>query len=180
MIWVQSCISISAYLHHRSHLFNCDADLHQSVLHLLRVVWLLALTAHVNRPQSKMRSLPHQFAWMTHEFGKSAAVHKLASTDEKTDLPITPLAHLQSYQRRVWFDLLWNSRRSLCWRLRNVIWSMIVINWKECGNTCYCNDVIYSNISCYRVTAVAQWLRCCATNRKVAGSIPDGVLEVFH
>jgi len=22
-------------------------------------------------------------------------------------------------------------------------------------------------------TAVAQWLRCCATNRKVAGSIPD-------
>ena len=22
---------------------------------------------------------------------------------------------------------------------------------------------------------VAQWLRCCATNRKVAGSIPDGV-----
>ena len=24
-------------------------------------------------------------------------------------------------------------------------------------------------------TAVAQWLMCCATNRKVAGSIPDGV-----
>jgi len=23
-------------------------------------------------------------------------------------------------------------------------------------------------------TAVAQWLRCCATNRKVAGSIPAG------
>jgi len=28
-------------------------------------------------------------------------------------------------------------------------------------------------------TAVAQWLRCCATNRKVAGSIPDGVSEYF-
>ena len=28
-------------------------------------------------------------------------------------------------------------------------------------------------------TAVAQWLRCCATNRKVAGSIPDGVMEFF-
>ena len=25
-------------------------------------------------------------------------------------------------------------------------------------------------------TAVAQWLRCCPTNRKVAGSIPDGVI----
>ena len=29
-------------------------------------------------------------------------------------------------------------------------------------------------------TTVAQWLRCCATNRKVAGSIPDGVNGVFH
>jgi hypothetical protein len=25
-------------------------------------------------------------------------------------------------------------------------------------------------------TAVAQWLRCCATNRKVAGSIQAGVI----
>ena len=29
-------------------------------------------------------------------------------------------------------------------------------------------------------TAVAQWLRSCATNRKVAGSIPDGVIGIFH
>jgi len=28
-------------------------------------------------------------------------------------------------------------------------------------------------------TAVAQWLRCCATNRKVAGSIPAGVIWFF-
>jgi len=28
-------------------------------------------------------------------------------------------------------------------------------------------------------TAVAQWLRCCATNQKVAGSIPAGVSEFF-
>jgi len=27
-------------------------------------------------------------------------------------------------------------------------------------------------------TAVAQWLRCCATNRKVAGSIPGGVTGI--
>ena len=25
-----------------------------------------------------------------------------------------------------------------------------------------------------------QWLRCCATNRKVAGSIPAGVTGIFH
>ena len=29
-------------------------------------------------------------------------------------------------------------------------------------------------------TAVAQWLTCCATNQKVAGSIPDGVIAIFH
>ena len=27
---------------------------------------------------------------------------------------------------------------------------------------------------------VAQWLRCCATNRKVAGSIPAGVIGIFY
>jgi len=26
---------------------------------------------------------------------------------------------------------------------------------------------------------VAQWLRRCATNRKVAGSIPDGIIGIF-
>jgi len=30
-----------------------------------------------------------------------------------------------------------------------------------------------------RGTAVAQWLRCCATNRKIAGSIPAGVGGFF-
>ena len=29
-------------------------------------------------------------------------------------------------------------------------------------------------------TAVAQWLRHCATNRKVTGSVPDGVIGIFH
>jgi len=34
---------------------------------------------------------------------------------------------------------------------------------------------------CYiAFTAVAQWLRCCATNRKAAGSIPDCVIGIFH
>ena len=31
-----------------------------------------------------------------------------------------------------------------------------------------------------RGTAVAQWLRCCATERKVVGSIPDGVIGIFN
>ena len=33
---------------------------------------------------------------------------------------------------------------------------------------------------CLQGTAVAQWLRCCATNWKVAVSIPDGVIGIFH
>ena len=28
-------------------------------------------------------------------------------------------------------------------------------------------------------TALAQWLRCCAANQKVAGSIPAGVIGIF-
>jgi len=32
----------------------------------------------------------------------------------------------------------------------------------------------------YSGTAVEQWLRCCVTNRKVAGSIPAGVNGSFH
>jgi hypothetical protein len=40
----------------------------------------------------------------------------------------------------------------------------------------------YIIISYYNImrTAVAQWLRYCATNRKVAGSIPGGVIGIFH
>ena len=31
-----------------------------------------------------------------------------------------------------------------------------------------------------RGTRWRSWLRHCATSRKVAGSIPDGVIEIFH
>jgi len=39
-------------------------------------------------------------------------------------------------------------------------------------------SAVYSHS--YGNLAVAQWLRCCATNQKVGGSIPDGVTEIFH
>ena len=44
-----------------------------------------------------------------------------------------------------------------------------VLGWIWPLNLCMCVAI-----------AVAQWLRCCATNRKVAGSIPDGVIGNFH
>jgi len=31
-----------------------------------------------------------------------------------------------------------------------------------------------------KLTVVAQWLRCCAINRKFAGSIPAGVSGIYH
>ena len=39
---------------------------------------------------------------------------------------------------------------------------------------------VKTNISAEKGTAVAQRLRCCATNQKVAGSIPAGVIVIFH
>jgi len=32
----------------------------------------------------------------------------------------------------------------------------------------------------YPAVFVAQWLRCCGTNRKVAGSIPAGAIGIFY
>jgi hypothetical protein len=44
-----------------------------------------------------------------------------------------------------------------------------------------CADCInLSLIRCLKGTAVAQCLRYCATNRKVAGSIPGGLIGIFH
>jgi len=40
--------------------------------------------------------------------------------------------------------------------------------------------MIYFKLISLWWTAVAQWLRRCATNRKVAGYIPDGVTVIFH
>jgi len=39
----------------------------------------------------------------------------------------------------------------------------------------------YGNLkgTIYGGTAVAQWLRCCATNRKIGGSIASGVSGFF-
>jgi hypothetical protein len=37
----------------------------------------------------------------------------------------------------------------------------------------------FDRLSALKGTAVGQWLRYCATNQKVAGSIPDGVMEFF-
>jgi len=49
-------------------------------------------------------------------------------------------------------------------------------NWSE-GPYCVENKIGYMHIM---GRAVAQWLRRYATNRQVAGSIPDVVIEIFQ
>ena len=47
--------------------------------------------------------------------------------------------------------------------------------------SCHCWNciVLYCIVLLFMGTAVAQWLRCCATNQKVAGSIPACVSGFF-
>ena len=58
-----------------------------------------------------------------------------------------------------------------------------IISVEMCETDFYFNYNIFQYFVMHQPclgTAVAQWLRCCATNRKVSGSIPDGVIEIFH
>jgi hypothetical protein len=50
---------------------------------------------------------------------------------------------------------------------------------KPCARLRHCS-YIYETTVVYGGTAVTEWLRYCATNQKVAGSIPDGVIGIFR
>jgi hypothetical protein len=64
------------------------------------------------------------------------------------------------------------------WRIKYSSATSSTINPTQTGLTLY--RLIFNNIlNCWGY-AVAQWLRHCATNRKVAGLIPDGVTGVFY
>ena len=52
------------------------------------------------------------------------------------------------------------------------------VKWTECETE---NFQLVPRLATHTViTAGAQLLRCCVTNRKVAGSIPDGLIGIFH
>ena len=48
-----------------------------------------------------------------------------------------------------------------------------------CARICFLFQCLNNFLYFDFVTAVAQWSRCCATNRKVAGSIPGAVIGNF-
>ena len=83
--------------------------------------------------------------------------------------------------RRSWWSLLANFRERLtvteacCLTYSNTV-SAYVRHMLPVEVFC----IIISSDTNYSLgTAVAQWLRCCATNQKVAGSIPAGVSGFF-
>ena len=53
---------------------------------------------------------------------------------------------------------------------------MMIITMIMIFSPCLINDSIPS----IQGAALAQWIRCCATNKEVAGSIPDGVNGIFY
>ena len=132
MTWDQSCISISAYLDHRFHLFSCDADLHQNVLHLLRVVWLLlsplTLTARSPRCAScpslctKDARIPNE--WRSSESGFDGREIWCAGNTNRASSGVSAMC-LGWFVAEIWdaWDYITSHDR------------MIIINWKECGST---------------------------------------------
>jgi len=82
--------------------------------------------------------------------------------------------------------LLCRPKRKSTKTLRNLLRTLTNLYGRHCCS--YCEESKHARVqnryfrwcASYKWgTAVAQWLRCCATNRKVAGSIPAGVSGFF-
>ena len=83
-------------------------------------------------------------------------------TDYATRPTICRKLHInKSNYNTTWFDRIYRENKTDVIETKTVR-RKIVINNKIMG------------------TAVAQWLMCCAKSRKVAGSIPDGVIGILH
>ena len=71
-------------------------------------------------------------------------------------------------------------RKNLCTTVKYIHLSVKITGYITTILLSWNVHVKFQGSLCKRGTAVEQWLRCCATNRKVAGSIPDGVIGIFH
>jgi len=75
-------------------------------------------------------------------------------------------------------SLLWTSQNS-CRRLQILLVVLCLLSYVLRNMKKFLVEKKKMGITTYAGTAVAQWLRRCATNRKLAGSIPDGVNGIF-
>ena len=77
-------------------------------------------------------------------------------------------------------------RRQMPWKVSDIfpqiLWRVpcLCLYYKIQGGPKGGIQYLYYTIYYILGTAVAQWLRCWSTNRKVAGSIPGGVIAIFH
>jgi hypothetical protein len=67
---------------------------------------------------------------------------------------------------------------SLC--KRHSVWVQMQFQQLELPPMSLLRHVTWTSSLVRSIHAVALWLRYCATNRKVASSIPDGVIGTFH
>ena len=100
--------------------------------------------------------------------------------------PATPLLEPENYQVFLWFpstpllgpDLIFGHNRLFPRLFNSFLYYHLVIR-RYCVLTWFLDESSRKQINIIRTykpeTAVAQWLTCCATNRKFAGSIPAGV-----
>ena len=85
-----------------------------------------------------------------------------------------PLRWITSRRNYFWYE----HSRLLLWGRTGVCLTVETLRLGLGGNA----DTWFSvnaNLHYEVGTAVTQWLRCCATNRKAAGSIPDVVIGIF-
>ena len=64
--------------------------------------------------------------------------------------------------------------------LHDSLFSRILFKYPKRRSSFPTINLIYAFLPPQSGTAVAQWSRRCATNRKVTGSIPAGVIGMFH
>ena len=74
------------------------------------------------------------------------------------------------------FSLVFILKRGICYtEMSNLLYFQYMFLDPTVSRD-YLRTIFYTILG----TAVAQWLRCCATNRKVADSIPACVIGIFH
>jgi hypothetical protein len=89
---------------------------------------------------------------------------------------------LKKYQLQFYFNfpdiptIYWTCNASF----RSIILKKTWTRERERRDRVYSPINIYINIKVMRGTRWRSWLRHCATSRKVAGLIPDGVTWIFH
>ena len=118
-------------------------------------------------PAPKQRLGGHKFKEDSdlETFIKTTAVNRrqgLMSKRNRTACPTISCASQSSVRN------MWQTQGQLSYQTQSVLTSFY-----RC-NVHFEIYVVHSGI------AVAQWLRCCAKNRKVAGSIPAGVIGHFN